>query len=441
MGKTLAFEKTCKMLAMMNIGFLLLLLCCHFMDGFAANSGLHPVFYDVSFFSESDRFADFFNPVQYSMDRNLVNDVDTDSPPFLHLCGWLVSIFIQLFFPGKLQNRFGGAHDFSQTIYGTVVWSIILIAYMVLFFIGLKKLFIDKGEHLKQKFVNTILITTSVFAAYPFLWAIDRGNFVLFVALLLLYATAELEDKPEKAAVLIGLAAAMKIYPAIFGLLFIKKKDWKSAIICATTGIGATLIALFVFSTNGQGVGFMETLTDWIHKLTSYTVSGNGQAAELIIWNNSFLTPRYFYAQVLMGVQNIESINVLLYKYKMLVCFISAAALAGCFFLKKRHDIILILSVLMVGFPTYSATYNLILLIVPILYWISKEEDKIIPIIIVLLLMNKAIVVYYVENLNANITLNSLLNPLLLFFIIGYIYCKRIILNSKVLNYIKLLRK
>ena len=92
MGKTAAFKKTCKMLVIINIGFLLLLLCCHCMDKFAANSGLHSVFYDVSFFSESDRFADFFNPIQYSMDRNLLNDSDTDSPPFLHLCSWIVSV-------------------------------------------------------------------------------------------------------------------------------------------------------------------------------------------------------------------------------------------------------------------------------------------------------------------------------------------------------------
>lgn len=432
MGKKSSFEKTCKILAIFNVGFLLLLLCYYIINRFAVNSDLTPVFSEISFFTKKNRFADFYNPIQYAMDRNLTNDYDTDSPPFMHLCAWGISLLIRLVFPGRLQNSLDSVKLFRKSISGAAMWIVIMIVYMILFCKGFQKLFDTKENHGKQKRIYYIFAVLSVFVSYPFLWAMDRGNFVLFVALLILYALSELDTNPRMAAVLIGLAAAMKIYPAIMGLLFLKKKDWKSAIVCAATGIGVTLFSLFVFSTNADGVGFMATFSDWFHKLTSYTAAGNGRATELIIWNNSFMTLGYFISEVLLDVQDMELFSRIVDACKSLIGCVFAVSVFGCFFLKKRHDIILILSVLMVAFPTYSATYNMILVAIPFLFWLSKEKDNIIPIVTVLLLTNKAIIIYYVENMDICVTLNSLLNPLLLLFTIVYVYCRRIRLHKSI---------
>ena len=42
--------------------------------------------------------------------------------------------------------------------------------------------------------------------------------------------------------IFIGLAAAIKLTPAVFGLFFLVKRDWKSAIMCVVSGVGWTAL-------------------------------------------------------------------------------------------------------------------------------------------------------------------------------------------------------
>ena len=75
----------------------------------------------------------------------------------------------------------------------------------------------------------------SLFAcSYPFWLAIERGNMSLLVLILLMYAMA-LKDSTkiwerETALLLFAMAAALKLYPAVFGLLYLISKRYKEAV-------------------------------------------------------------------------------------------------------------------------------------------------------------------------------------------------------------------
>lgn len=59
----------------------------------------------------------------------------------------------------------------------------------------------------------------------------------------------------------IGFAAAIKLTPAVFGLYFLLRRDWKSAGVCAASGIGFTALAWLISPTNSSQY-WLHTLSD-----------------------------------------------------------------------------------------------------------------------------------------------------------------------------------
>ncbi|MCL0120582.1 glycosyltransferase 87 family protein [Corynebacterium pygosceleis] len=60
---------------------------------------------------------------------------------------------------------------------------------------------------------------------------------------------------------LIGLAAAIKLTPAVFGLYFLVRRDWRSAAVCVSSGIGFTVLAWLITPANSSEY-WLHTLSD-----------------------------------------------------------------------------------------------------------------------------------------------------------------------------------
>ena len=82
------------------------------------------------------------------------------------------------------------------------------------------------------------VLTLLLLASAPLFIAIERGNPVFPVTVMTLWAlylqNEEEAWKKELALILIAAAAGFKIYPAIFGLLYIKEKRFPETVPCAT---------------------------------------------------------------------------------------------------------------------------------------------------------------------------------------------------------------
>lgn len=113
--------------------------------------------------------------------------------------------------------------------------------------------------------LQTLLILFSVPA---FAGALERGNLTLLVVALLLWAWA-LRDSPvrwhrEVALVLIALAAGLKVYPAVMGVLYLKEKRFGDA----GRLIGYGLVAFFApFAAFGGFHGFLLWLGNVEHTM------------------------------------------------------------------------------------------------------------------------------------------------------------------------------
>jgi hypothetical protein len=82
------------------------------------------------------------------------------------------------------------------------------------------------------------LATTICLCSYPVYFCIDRGNFALIVCALINFALdAHLRDKPWSAAILIGLAAALRITPLVFAAIYLNRRDFRYLLAAVVTAI------------------------------------------------------------------------------------------------------------------------------------------------------------------------------------------------------------
>ena len=75
-----------------------------------------------------------------------------------------------------------------------------------------------------------IAIWLTLIMGYPLLFLLDRGNIEVFLWLfVLLGVLAFIRNRPYTAAMLFAIAASMKIYPVLFLLLLLPKRQYKAA--------------------------------------------------------------------------------------------------------------------------------------------------------------------------------------------------------------------
>ena len=110
-----------------------------------------------------------------------------------------------------------------------------------------------------------------------------RANFIegqMYVLLLFLFTASAFlyfEDRALAAGLTLAVAGALKIYPSLFLIYFIRKKQWRAA-----TGLVAGSIALWFFSVSLFG---FETIRTYLVEVLPWPLRGEGQDPYNIHWN------------------------------------------------------------------------------------------------------------------------------------------------------------
>jgi hypothetical protein len=198
----------------------------------------------------SDKFMDFFNPMElvqdfdpYINNDNLTtNTISSPSyPPFTYIIFYFFSLF---------TNKNIALGIFLEIF-------VISTFYIVVFFAWDKSL---------SKVWNIRNIFALSFLTYPFLFLIDRGNiegiiFVFEAIFLILY----LRKKFNLSLIFLAMATAMKLYPGLLALLFLKDKRYKEFLSCSFLTLAISVISLLLF----KG-GIVEKLHSQIDALRQY---------------------------------------------------------------------------------------------------------------------------------------------------------------------------
>ena len=197
-----AYEKLRIIAAVVFVGFLAGLLYCfiHWEDGYPFNTFL---------FKPTDRFMDFFNTFRVAADPYREVSFGSGYFPMSYI---LLRIFNLLPEQAALYCLLG---LFSATM----------------LFSGK---FFAKANNVK----SYVCVCAVCLFSYAYLFLCDRGNteMIMFMLLLAFYISF-MKEKDGLAAFFLAMAACCKIYPAVLGVLFLKEKRWRGAILSVVFGV------------------------------------------------------------------------------------------------------------------------------------------------------------------------------------------------------------
>ena len=197
-------------------------------------------------------FTDHFRHIAFASDMKhfYFNTNDATFPPFAYLLYYLLY---------RINPDSWGVYDWK--ICRDYRYNIIVFIALLLLVIIAYKYICDKvlAEYSNEK--RTWFVIATVLSAPVLVGAIERGNISFLTAILVIYALY-LKDSSNKvlretALILIAVAAGIKLYPAIAGIIYLREKRWKEAIRLAIYGM---LVFFVPFAFCGGIAGFIQYL-------------------------------------------------------------------------------------------------------------------------------------------------------------------------------------
>lgn len=222
-------------------------------------------------------FCDFWEHIKKIIYNDSIygntSDPDAIFPPLLYS---FLSIFATI-----VKDRERTAEVFvSTTGYGMLCLAMYLILF-VFFFIEVVHYFYKSDSGIKKAVVAFILIFS-----YPF-WgcAFERGNPVMYAMLFLMIGLAVRDSDNrllrEISLIMVAVSAGFKLYPAIFGFIWIVEKRYKEAVRLVIYGMAAFFLPFHFWG------GLLKGAMNYIVTFTGYL--GKGIYSETSIIGNCII--------------------------------------------------------------------------------------------------------------------------------------------------------
>lgn len=350
---------------------------------------------NIFFYKCKNLFGDFFLNLIYTSEKN---------PYFSSVGGFGEKAYLPLsylifYFFVKFDN-FSGINLEQATrsdggILGIVIFSIISI---ILLFHSISKLNRNKEFNI----IQTVIILFSGIT----LFSIERGNLILITTAFVIYFLAyyESNSKSERFFSLITLciAVVLKGYPVIFGMLLLKKSQYRSIFFCIFFTLIISITPFF-FLKNG-----INNIPQFFNNFFA-----NGDQ-----YNYKYFFPRFGLPHLVFCISkflklNNETIDFLIQFSTYLIYSIAAFTLYIFFKEKDKWKSIAFLTIILIQIPKNSALYTgLYFLPVIILFFKSNKFPSILNFIYVLLFvlfLNPFQIPFQISTNNNNyqLTINS----------------------------------
>ncbi len=199
--------------------------------------------YSPKYQVSSDMFMDFFNSVR-DASHNGGYEKNVIYPPLANL------IYVAI---GKMFKSELVATDFDDrfTLRNTDPIALMVYFVSIMLCVFAVYLIIDRYLlHRNFKAAPAALALTSALS-FPMLYAIQRGNIIILaIPLTMFFVFFRNHDRKlvrELSYIALALAAGLKIYPAVFGVLLLTDKKYKEAIRLVIYGIIAFALPIFAF--------------------------------------------------------------------------------------------------------------------------------------------------------------------------------------------------
>lgn len=232
---------------------------------------------------------------------------------------------------------------------------------------------------LPPKTSRFVLPASLLLFSFPAVFLAERGNLELFVWILITIGVVLLmKEHPHKAAVMIGLAASLKLYPLLlFGLFLRQRRLWPAMLTGFASALTVTLFAVWYC-----GPTFTFALHGFIEGIVKFK-SEHAEAARIFeapFDHSLFAAIKVFY------LSGNASPSRWVAPYYLVAC----GAAASLFLLRVRRlpflNALTYLSVVMILLPPVSYEYTIVHLYLPLLllafallHLCNQDEYRIAP--------------------------------------------------------------
>lgn len=215
----------------------------------------------VLFFSGNDNtFFDFFAvSFWHTRHREPYSYVYNVYPAFANFILYIFAIFM----PASNIKESVLVTRYEQTsIYFFILF--IIFSYLILNWVI--------SNNIKCKEREKIILMVSIFFSSASIYTIERGNLIILALPLLIFYifnyNSDSKYLREAALLVLAMAAGLKPYLAIFGILILIEKRWNDAIRCIVYGIAVFVLPFFWFK------GGLSSISSMLHNATyiSYDV-------------------------------------------------------------------------------------------------------------------------------------------------------------------------
>ena len=301
------------------------------------------------FYYYNDYCMDFFNHILYVRDRLHVYEysVFATFPPLAYMIYYVLGKFIP---PSALVEL--GGWELRDNLFGMNLY-VSYTVVLAVFLLFLIQSFMQKSRKGEQFGLSLIILLSA-----PFLGLYERGNSA-FIVLILLMAFIVLKDsgsawKREAALWCLAAAAGLKLYPAVFGLLYLQEKRWKEA-------ARLTLYGLFLVFCPFVFFGGFEKIPVLLYNFKFIT--------EAIVEQGDLRSVAYL--TVLAGEGFGFSVPELLALGQKLSYVFFALCCLCVLWQRTLWKKMVLLTGIMIFFPVWSGSYTMIYLALPLVLYLS----------------------------------------------------------------------
>lgn len=300
-----------------------------------------------------------------------------------------------------------------------LTYSIYISGFLVYLITMNTKMFSSKNLTKFQNVQNVFIITV---LSYPVLYCLDKGNFDMYLFVLLGFWTFAFQKGQYKlSAVLLAIINAMKPFTVYFLLLYLMKKRYKefflSIVLTAILVIGGFLII---------PDNIAKEVSMFLQSVIFYKQLYTHQAQIGMAFVSSLYMPlKALLLHFTVSVKNVATFNVI---YDIFCQFITIATLIFVWREKTfwKQLTLLVCNFLLLPYCTYD--YKFIFLFIPIWLFVNQEEktkfDFYYLILFALLFIPKNILIDfpYIHNGGINwLSFSAIVNPLIMILLSGLI--------------------
>lgn len=192
----------------------------------------------ILFTDVNDNYMDFFHSLIDAASANPYIDRHVIYPP---LCYTLYEIFGRMI---PADYYLSGSFYIRSTLEG-------MLSFGCYLFLSLGALCFFTIQYSRKLQVYNLWLIGALMVSAPIVFTVQRGNFIMLTVACLLAFLCYKDDpscvKRHLSFLMLAIAANIKIYPAIFGLLLVSEKRWRDCFFCIVYGVALFCLPMLHF--------------------------------------------------------------------------------------------------------------------------------------------------------------------------------------------------